>query len=158
MLLSVFTLNFYHRLKIILFCYTPSVCGLDQPVVRRYVVSCSSCSAFLASGVCSLVMEIESESEVEVDEPGQEANGLQPSTREPFTTKEKSLLLTLVESRKKIVEDKRTSFGPKCRKDKAWDAITLEFNSDPDVNVRTKTQLKNWWNNSKKRARKDVSN
>jgi len=79
------------------------------------------------------------------------------SVRSFFNTAERALLLTLIEERKAIIEDKRTTFGPKTRKTKAWLAITSLYNSDPGVNKKTTKQLKNWWMNSKKRAKKAVS-
>jgi len=74
-----------------------------------------------------------------------------------FTTAEKSLLLVLIEENKNVIEDKRTGFGPKTRKDRTWAVITNTFNSNSSVNQKTQKQIVNWWNNTKKRAKKQVS-
>jgi hypothetical protein len=78
------------------------------------------------------------------------------SAKVPLTTAEKALLLTLINEKKEVVEDKRTSYGPRTKKDKAWQKITDKFNSNSTVNQKTKAQIINWWNNSKKRAKKTV--
>lgn len=73
-----------------------------------------------------------------------------------YTDKELALLTSLVEERKRDVEDKRTDFNAQERKKKAWEEIALKFNSSADVKMRTKLQLMKKWDNMKFRAKKSV--
>ncbi|OXA46233.1 Myb/SANT-like DNA-binding domain-containing protein 3 [Folsomia candida] len=80
------------------------------------------------------------------------------SKRTTFTTFEIKLLLSLVEAKKKILEDKKTDFINLEKKRKGWDQLTTEFNSSAEVTARTKSQLQKKWDNLKSRAKKDVCN
>jgi len=74
-----------------------------------------------------------------------------------FSELEKQTMIELVNQYKLIIEDKRTDYGTNNKKAKAWDAISGKFSSQHGVQKRSAMQLKNWWLNSKKRAKKDVS-
>jgi Myb/SANT-like DNA-binding protein len=72
-----------------------------------------------------------------------------------MTQFEKNLLLELI-AKYSIIESKKSDFGTVGQKQKAWDTIQSEFSSQPGVTARNVAQLKTWWNNSKKRAKKAV--
>jgi len=74
-----------------------------------------------------------------------------------FTATEKSKLLKLVNEYKYVLEDKKYDLGSINKKQKAWDDLTKHFCSQPGVTKRTSKQLQTWWNNSKKRARKQMA-
>lgn len=73
-----------------------------------------------------------------------------------FTEREKAVVLDLVDEWKEVVEDKKTDYGTKTKKDDAWEAIAGVFNSSDGVSVRTAKQLRDWWKNSKARSKKEV--
>lgn len=77
-------------------------------------------------------------------------------TRQTFTSFETELLLSLVNSGKKVLEDKRTDFLNSDKKRKAWDSLVQQFNSSAEVKKRTRAQLQKKWDNMKRRAKKDV--
>ncbi len=73
-----------------------------------------------------------------------------------FTEREKAIVLELVDEWKLIVEDKKTDYGTKTKKDDAWEAIAVVFNSSDGASLRTAKQLRDWWKNSKARSKKEV--
>jgi len=75
----------------------------------------------------------------------------------PFCAYEKAKLLELINDYKDVLECKRTDFGSLNRKQKAWEDLTKHYCSQPGVTKRTSKQLKTWWHNSKKRAKKQMA-
>ncbi|OXA42881.1 Myb/SANT-like DNA-binding domain-containing protein 3 [Folsomia candida] len=94
-------------------------------------------------------MEVISDSKGDSDCGG----GKAPAMSEP----EKQVLLDLVDEFKLILEDKRTDFGTTSKKSKAWRSVADRFCSSPGTTYRTEEQLKTWWSNCKKRAKKQVA-
>ena len=75
-----------------------------------------------------------------------------------FSSAEKETLITVIEKHAGIVEDKRTDSTSSKLKDAAWVAIADEFSSMPEgATKRSAAQLKLWWQNQKKRARKQIA-
>ena len=69
-----------------------------------------------------------------VVDPGEREDGGDASRNSPnYTDKELALLTSLVDEKKTIVEDKSTGCNAQDRKKKAWEEITLKFNSSADV-------------------------
>jgi len=83
---------------------------------------------------------------------------LEPTTESKhFSEYEINSLIELVNEKKSIIESKKTDFGTKDNKNKAWIKIAEAFNSDEKVKKRTFKQPKKKWENLKTRAKKDVS-
>ena len=78
-------------------------------------------------------------------------------SRKVFTEFEKTLLRNLVKKYLTVVENKSTNKVSQNQKDKTWDKITVEFNSDSIVNLRSKQSLKKAWDNLKTRTKEEVS-
>jgi len=71
-----------------------------------------------------------------------------------FSTDEKIILIEIIESRKHIVENKKTDSVTVKEKEKCWLDISREFNSKCIVANRNVASLKSCWDNLKKRTRK----
>ena len=99
-------------------------------------------------------------SDSEVDSVGQSEHdsdlGCGQAKAPAMTPNEKQLLLDLVDEYKTVLESKKTDFGTTSKKADAWQTVTERFCSSPGATRRTASQLKTWWNNCKKRAKKNV--
>ena len=73
-----------------------------------------------------------------------------------FSSTETNLLLSLIEEKHNILEDKSTEFLNLEKKRNAWEVLTQNFNSAVDVTQRTCSQLQKKWDNLKSRGKKDV--
>lgn len=80
----------------------------------------------------------------------------QPKKMAPFTSAEKSLLLEIVGSKKKILEAKASNPVIILKKQTAWEEVETEFCAAPDVTPRSSAQLKRGWENMKARAKTEV--
>ncbi|XP_046384742.1 myb/SANT-like DNA-binding domain-containing protein 3 [Ischnura elegans] len=74
-----------------------------------------------------------------------------------FSELEKSRLLDLVETYSNVIENKRTDATTCHEKMKAWEGISVAFNSTETNAVRTWKQLKNCYENMKRRAKKNAA-
>ena len=74
-----------------------------------------------------------------------------------FTAREVLNLTELVQNHKSIIESKLTDFGTTDKKQKTWEIIANEFNSDPNCTARTADKLKKKWENLKAAAKTEVS-
>ncbi|KAJ8912737.1 hypothetical protein NQ315_016692 [Exocentrus adspersus] len=74
----------------------------------------------------------------------------------PYTLKERLLVVSLVDKHKSIVENKKTDATTIQSKQKEWEIIAFEYNSQADIitTKRTAAQLKKLWNNLKQKKRK----
>jgi len=68
-----------------------------------------------------------------------------------FTGFEKELLISLVSSKIKILEDKKNDAGSIAVKQEAWIKLSENFNSHADVRRCSAQQLKKCWMNIKSR-------
>ena len=76
------------------------------------------------------------------------------ASKSAYTELEKDLLLSLVEERINIIENKKNCGASLEIKKKCWQEVVTKFNSHENVNERNMTQLKNLWRNLKTRAKK----
>ncbi|XP_035230321.1 myb/SANT-like DNA-binding domain-containing protein 3 [Stegodyphus dumicola] len=77
------------------------------------------------------------------------------ANRQNYTSLEKAVLAECVLKYRHIIENKVTnSVTNKEKKKNTWDLIEKEFNSIPEVTVRTATQLYNCYRNLKRKATK----
>jgi Myb/SANT-like DNA-binding domain len=75
-----------------------------------------------------------------------------------FSAAERETLVGIIEKNSEIVENKKTDSLSSKLKDAAWVAIAEEFSSMPEgATKRSAVQLKLWWQNQKKRARKQIA-
>lgn len=75
------------------------------------------------------------------------------STKAVYSTKEKALLVSLVETFKDKLESKRTDGTTNAIKSETWNTIANQYNTH-DVTIRTPGQLKKCWENVKYKTRK----
>jgi len=75
----------------------------------------------------------------------------------PLTLTEKEYLRQLVQENIKIIESKNTDFGTRSRKKVIWDHIATKFSSQEGMSLKSASQLKKCWANSKRIAKKAVS-
>lgn len=74
-----------------------------------------------------------------------------------FSTDEKMTLIEIIESKKRIIENKQTDGVTIKEKEKCWLDISREFNSRCIQANRNVMSLKSCWDNLKKRTRKHCS-
>ncbi len=104
--------------------------------------------------VASSCIRMTSESEADVGEDRE--TGVK-ARNPPLSIQEKEFLLELVKERVGIVECKKTDFGSKSRRKKAWSEICERFCSEDGMTSRTAEQLRKFWLNSKRTTKKAVS-
>ncbi|CAN8014713.1 unnamed protein product, partial [Ixodes persulcatus] len=73
-----------------------------------------------------------------------------------FSENEKFLLAELV-PRYPVIENRCTNKSPTEARAKAWELLTIEYNSNHGVRARDSKQLKKCWNNLKTKWKKEVS-
>ena len=78
--------------------------------------------------------------------------------RHYFSQLEKSLLTELVRKHKDLLEDKKNDYKTIQQKNKTWEALSEQFNSQSGVTKRDSRQLKKCWENVKARAKKQLAN
>ncbi|CAD7687528.1 unnamed protein product [Nyctereutes procyonoides] len=71
-----------------------------------------------------------------------------------FSELEKSILLALVEKYKYVLECKKSDARTIALKQRTWQALAHEYNSQPSVSLRDFKQLKKCWENLKARTKK----
>ncbi|KAM3823147.1 myb/SANT-like DNA-binding domain-containing protein 3 isoform 1-T3 [Vipera latastei] len=71
-----------------------------------------------------------------------------------FSEVEKSVLLALVEKYKYVLECKKSDARTIALKQRTWQALAHEYNSQPNVSLRDFKQLKKCWENIKARTKK----
>ncbi|XP_029445807.1 myb/SANT-like DNA-binding domain-containing protein 3 [Rhinatrema bivittatum] len=71
-----------------------------------------------------------------------------------FSELEKSVLLALVEKYKYVLECKKSDARTIALKQRTWQALAYEYNSQPSVSLRDFKQLKKCWENIKARTKK----
>ncbi|XP_039112496.1 tomoregulin-1 isoform X4 [Hyaena hyaena] len=71
-----------------------------------------------------------------------------------FSELEKSILLALVEKYKYVLECKKSDARTIALKQRTWQALAHEYNSQPSVSLRDFKQLKKCWENIKARTKK----
>ncbi|KAE8597513.1 hypothetical protein XENTR_v10016491 [Xenopus tropicalis] len=71
-----------------------------------------------------------------------------------FSELEKSVLLALVEKYKYVLECKKSDARTIALKQRTWQALAHEYNSQPSVSLRDFKQLKKCWENIKARTKK----
>ncbi|XP_044149134.1 myb/SANT-like DNA-binding domain-containing protein 3 isoform X2 [Bufo gargarizans] len=71
-----------------------------------------------------------------------------------FSELEKNVLLALVEKYKYVLECKKSDARTIALKQRTWQALAHEYNSQPNVSLRDFKQLKKCWENIKARTRK----
>ncbi|XP_072008978.1 myb/SANT-like DNA-binding domain-containing protein 3 isoform X12 [Engystomops pustulosus] len=71
-----------------------------------------------------------------------------------FSELEKNVLLSLVEKYKYVLECKKSDARTIALKQRTWQALAHEYNSQPSVSLRDFKQLKKCWENIKARTRK----
>lgn len=71
-----------------------------------------------------------------------------------FSELEKSILLALVEKYKYVLECKKSDARTIALKQRTWQALAHEYNSQPNVSLRDFKQLKKCWENIKARTKK----
>ncbi|XP_015261074.1 PREDICTED: myb/SANT-like DNA-binding domain-containing protein 3 [Gekko japonicus] len=74
-----------------------------------------------------------------------------------FSEVEKSVLLALVEKYKYVLECKKSDARTIALKQRTWQALAHEYNSQPSVSLRDFKQLKKCWENIKARTKKIMS-
>ncbi|XP_040063399.1 myb/SANT-like DNA-binding domain-containing protein 3 [Ixodes scapularis] len=74
-----------------------------------------------------------------------------------YTAEEKALLQALVTKHARVLESKKTNNYSKEAKLKAWEKLSTEYNSQPNVRPRSAKQLKKRWENEKSRYKKTKS-
>ncbi|XP_040079035.1 myb/SANT-like DNA-binding domain-containing protein 3 [Ixodes scapularis] len=74
-----------------------------------------------------------------------------------YTAEEKALLQALVTKHARVLENKKTNNYSKEAKLKAWEKLSTEYNSQPNVRLRSAKQLKKRWENEKSRYKKTKS-
>lgn len=74
-----------------------------------------------------------------------------------FDGQEKQYLIDLLQLYRNIIENKKTDSSTNLKKVAAWDEITKKFNSVNNRYIRTSEQLKNCYENIKKRAKKNLA-
>ncbi|KAM7302006.1 uncharacterized protein ISCGN_017523 [Ixodes scapularis] len=74
-----------------------------------------------------------------------------------YTAEEKALLQALVTKHARVLENKKTNNYSKEAKLKAWEKLSTEYNSQPNVRPRSAKQLKKRWENEKSRYKKTKS-
>ena len=78
---------------------------------------------------------------------------LSPTSRRlRHNDRDKEILITLAESRMEVIESKRSDTRSIQLKQEAWDKLTIEYNSMPDITGKVNAkQLKKFWQNLKTR-------
>jgi len=71
-----------------------------------------------------------------------------------FSEVEKSVLLALVEKYRYVLECKKSDARTIALKQRTWQALAHEYNSQPSVSLRDFKQLKKCWENIKARTKK----
>uniref|UniRef100_A0A8C5QEI4 Myb/SANT-like DNA-binding domain-containing protein 3 n=1 Tax=Leptobrachium leishanense TaxID=445787 RepID=A0A8C5QEI4_9ANUR len=71
-----------------------------------------------------------------------------------FSELEKNVLLALVEKYKYVLECKKSDARTIALKQRTWQALAYEYNSQPSVSLRDFKQLKKCWENIKARTKK----
>ncbi|KAH7940688.1 hypothetical protein HPB49_003553 [Dermacentor silvarum] len=85
---------------------------------------------------------------------------VQSGSRKPaprFTPEEKSLLLSLVNNHKKVLECKKTDVASLSAKSAAWKKLAVEYNAQHGVTPRDFKQLKKCWGNMKQKWKEENS-
>ena len=77
--------------------------------------------------------------------------------RQYFSQLEKSLLTELVRKHKDLLENKKNDYKTIQQKNKTWEALSEQFNSQSGVTKRDSKQLKKCWENVKARAKKQLA-
>jgi len=82
----------------------------------------------------------------------------QPTSRSTnFSAFEKDVLFGLIESNKGVLESKKTDALSVLAKKQAWVELADQFNAVNGVSKRSHKQLQCWWDNQKKRARRNIA-
>lgn len=74
-----------------------------------------------------------------------------------FSSAEKEVILELVAKYKNVIENKSTDGMSVAEKAAGWERIANEFNSVSSTHARLPSNLKSFWDNWKKNARKAAS-
>ncbi|PSN36540.1 hypothetical protein C0J52_22512 [Blattella germanica] len=74
-----------------------------------------------------------------------------------FTVIEKQIVIELIDKYKSIIENKKSDGVSVRQKEKAWADLCAEFNANLEVNNRTVKQIRQYYDNLKRSAKKAVS-
>ncbi|KAK3871749.1 hypothetical protein Pcinc_023126 [Petrolisthes cinctipes] len=74
--------------------------------------------------------------------------------RKWFIPLEKTVLATLIEQHKEVVESKKRDGASNREKEKVWEVIAGQFSAHPSTQPRTSRELRRCWENMKARAKK----
>ncbi|XP_075543979.1 uncharacterized protein LOC142578482 [Dermacentor variabilis] len=74
-----------------------------------------------------------------------------------FTSEEKSLLLSLVNNHKKVLECKKTDVASLSARTAPWKKLAVEYNAQHGVTPRDPKQLKKCWGNMKQKWKEENS-
>jgi len=74
-----------------------------------------------------------------------------------FSSFEKEIAFALIESHKNVLESKKTDALSAVAKKEAWTEVADQFNAVVGVSKRNAKQLQSWWENQKKRARRNIA-
>ncbi|XP_064468676.1 myb/SANT-like DNA-binding domain-containing protein 3 [Ornithodoros turicata] len=74
-----------------------------------------------------------------------------------YTNEEREILRSLINKYRAVLENKKTNNASKGAKNKAWEKLGTDYNSQPNVRPRTVKQLKKCWDNEKSRWKKKDS-
>lgn len=80
-----------------------------------------------------------------------------PKRSKNFSEREKMLLLDIVKSFSRIIENKKTDGSTSVQKQEAWLEIAKLFNASCDYGLRTTKQLHALYDNLKKKAKRNMS-
>jgi len=80
-----------------------------------------------------------------------------PSRSGNFSSFEKDIVFALIESHKGVLESKKTDAISVLAKKQTWMALADQFNAVNGVCKRSYKQLQCWWENQKKRARRNIA-
>ena len=78
-------------------------------------------------------------------------------SRQYFSPLEKSVITELVPKHKDILENKRNDYRTIQQKNRVWEDLSEEFNSQSGVSKRDSRKLKKCWENIKSRAKKQLA-
>jgi len=70
---------------------------------------------------------------------------------------EKDLAFSLIDAKKELLESKKTDSVALMNKKQAWADLADQFNTVTGVSKRSGPQLQCWWDNQKKRARRNIA-
>lgn len=102
--------------------------------------------------VSNLLLFVDSFGTLENKQKMQNSEVIKPAKY--FSEVEKSVLLALVEKYKYVLECKKSDARTIALKQRTWQALAHEYNSQPSVSLRDFKQLKKCWENIKARTKK----